>query len=93
MKISGKKRKRSLILLKVDLYGVCALLFKMIYYCYYFYNNTSFPSARFVAYLILGESSLAIISQEASSWRETRREMSGGGRSCLYMDSTRHAKI
>ena len=50
-KISGKKRKRSSILSKVDFYEVCALLFKVLYYCYYFYTNTSFPSARFVASL------------------------------------------
>ena len=63
--ISGKKRKRSLIRLKVDLYEVCASLFQFFYYYYYFYTNTYFPSARFVAYLTLGERSSGGIGQEA----------------------------
>ena len=54
-KISGKNRKRSSIIPKVDLYEVCASLFKILYYCYYFYTNTSFPSARFVESFTLGE--------------------------------------
>ena len=62
-KISGKKRKRSLILSKVYLYEVCASLFQMIYYYYYFYTNTYFPSARFVESLTLGERSLGSIGQ------------------------------
>ena len=33
-KISGRKRKRSSIISKVDLYEVFASLFQMIYYCY-----------------------------------------------------------
>ena len=32
-KMSGKKRKRSLIRSKVDLYEVCASLFQILYYC------------------------------------------------------------
>ena len=47
---------------------------------YYFYANTYFPSSRFVASLTLGERSLGSIDQEASSRREIRRNMSGGGR-------------
>ena len=66
-KISGKNRKRSSIRLKVDLYEFCALLFQILYYCYYFYINNSFPSARFVASLTLGGRSLVNIGQEASS--------------------------
>ena len=61
--IGGKKRKSSSIILKVDLYDVCASLFQILYYCYYFYTNTSFPSARFVASLTLGERSLGSIGQ------------------------------
>ena len=56
--ISGKKRKRSSIRPKVDLYEVCALLFQMIYYCYYLYTNPFPPSTKFMAYLTLGEISL-----------------------------------
>ena len=76
-KISGKKSKRNLIRPKVDLYKVFASLFQMIYYCYYFYTNTSFPSSIFVASLTLGERSLGIIGQKSSSCKETRRKMSG----------------
>ena len=53
-KISGMKRKKSSIRPKVDLYEVCESLFQIIYYCYYFYTNTSFPSAIFLSYLTLG---------------------------------------
>ena len=92
-KISGNKRKKYLILSKVDLYEVCVLLFQMIYYYYYFYTNTYFPSNRFMASLTLGERILGSIGQETSSWTETRRKMSGVGLGCQYMDSTRHAQI
>ena len=81
-KISGKKRNRSSIRLKVDLYEVCESLFQIIYYCYYFYTNTSFPSAIFVAFLTLGKRSLGNIGQKAPSWRKTRINMSGGGKGC-----------
>ena len=53
--ISGKKRKSYSIRLKVYLYEVCASLFQIIYYCYYFYTNTYFTSVRFLASLTLGE--------------------------------------
>ena len=53
-KISGKKRKMSLIKLKVDLYEVCEFLFQILYYCYYFYTNNSFTSAIFVEYITQG---------------------------------------
>ena len=49
----------------------------------FFHTNTNFPSARFVASLALGERSLGIICQKSSSWRETRRNISVGGRGCL----------
>ena len=62
-KISGNNRKRSSIRSKVDLYEVCSSLFQLLYYCYYFYTNTSFPSGIFVAYLTLGERSLGNIGQ------------------------------
>ena len=52
--ISGKKRKRSSIQLKVDLYEVCASLFQIVIYYYYFYTNTYFPSVILVASLTLG---------------------------------------
>ena len=78
-RISENKRKRSSILSKVDLYEVCASLFQMTYYCYYFYSNHYFPCAVVVSYLTLGERSLVIIGQEASSRRDTSRNMSGGG--------------
>ena len=54
MEISEKKRKKSSIRPKVDLYEVCASLFQIIYY-YYFYTNTSFPSTKCLASLTLGE--------------------------------------
>ena len=92
-KISWKNRKSYSILSKDDLYEVCELLFKTLYYCYYFYNNTSFPSNSFVEYFILGGRSLGNIFQEASSRRKTRRNISGLGRGCEKMDSTRHAQI
>ena len=50
--ISGNNSKRSLIRPKVDFYEICASLFQILYYFYYFYTNTSFPSARFMASLI-----------------------------------------
>ena len=80
--ISGKKRKRSSIISKVNLYEVCAFLFQILYYCYYFYVNNYFPTSRFVASLTIGERGLGIIGQEYSSRRETRRKMSGGGQVC-----------
>ena len=49
---------------------------------FFFYTNTSFPSAIFVASLKLGERILGIIGQDASSWREKRSNISGGGRGC-----------
>ena len=64
-KIYRKKRKRSSIRSKVDLYEVCASLFQTIYYYYYFYTNNSFPSAIFLVSLNIGESILGIIGQEA----------------------------
>ena len=76
---SGKKRKRYPIRLKVDLYEVCAYLFKIIYYCYYFYTNTYFPSDIFFASLTLGEMILVNIGQEYLSRRKTRMNISGGG--------------
>ena len=78
-KIIRKKGKSSLILLEVNLYEVCASLFQMIYYCYYFYTNTSFSFVIFVASLTLGEWSLGITGEEYLSWKETRRKMGGGG--------------
>ena len=69
-----------MIRLKDDLYEVFASLFQMVYYYYYFYTYTSFSSARFVAFITLGERSLGSIGQEASSRRETRKKMGGGGR-------------
>ena len=81
-KISGKKRKRSLIISKVDLYAVCAYLFQTTYYYYYFYNNTYFPSNIFVASITLGKRNLVSIGQEDLSQRETRMKMSGGGWGC-----------
>ena len=78
-RIIGKKSKRYSIRSKVYLYEVCASLFQKKYYCYCFYTNTYFPSARFVAFLTLGERSLGSIGQEALSRSETRRKMSGGG--------------
>ena len=78
-KISGKKRKRSYIRPKVDLYEVCASLFQILYYYYYLYINTSFPSAVFMASLTIGERSLGSIGQEALSWRDKISNMSSGG--------------
>ena len=78
--ISGKKRKRYLIRLKVDLYEVCASLFHIVYYCYYFYTNNYFTSTRFVASIILRKRSSGIIGQEDYIWRETRRKISSGGK-------------
>ena len=74
--------KRSSIRPKVYLYEVCASLFQIIYYCYYFYTNTYFTSAIFVASLTLEEKSLVSIGQGTSSRRETNKKMSGGGRGC-----------
>ena len=76
--LSRKKSSRSLIRTKVDLYEVCVLLFQIFYYYYYFYTNNVFPSARFVAYLTLGERSLGSIGQEALSRSDKRRKMIGG---------------
>ena len=81
-RISGKKRKKSLIRSKVDLYEVCASLFQILYYYYYFYINTSFLYSRFVASLTLRESSLLSIGYESLSHSKTRRNMSSGGRGC-----------
>ena len=39
-----------------------------------------FTSAKFLAYLTLGERTLGSIEQEASSQRDTRRKISGGGK-------------
>ena len=75
-KINCKKTKRSSIISKVGLYEVCAYLFQILYYCYYFYTNTYFPSARFVASLTLGERSLGNICQEALIRRKKSRKMS-----------------
>ena len=74
--ISGKNRKMYSIRQKVDLYEVCPQLFQILYYCYYFYTNTYFPSTIFVASLTIGERSLGNIGQQASSWRKTRIKMS-----------------
>ena len=82
MKISGNKIKRSSTCLKVDLYEICASFIQIIYYCYYFYNDTSFPSARFEASLTLVERSLGSIRQEAFSWRETRKNISCVRKGC-----------
>ena len=77
-----KKRKISLIQLKVDLYEVCASLFQILSYYYYFCTDTSFTSARFVASITLGERSLGSIDQEALKHRYTRSNMSGLGQGC-----------
>ena len=67
IKISGKNTKRSSIQSKVDLYEVCASLFKIIYLFIYsfFYTNTYFTYSRFVESLALGESNLGSICQVA----------------------------
>ena len=73
------KRKMSSILSEVIFYDECVLLFQIDSYFYYLYTNDNFPSRIFVAYLILGERSLRIIGQYASSQRETRRKICGAG--------------
>ena len=77
-----KKKKRYLIQLKVDLYEVCASLFRILSYYYYFYTDTSFNSARCVAFITLWERSLGSIGQDNLSRSYTRRKISGGGKGC-----------
>ena len=80
--IGGKKRKSSSYRSKVDLFEVCAVLFKILYFYFYLYTNTSVTSSRFVAPLTLGERSLVNIGEEDFFRRKTRINMSGGGRGC-----------
>ena len=80
--MGGKKRKSSSYQSKVDLFEVCAVLFKILYFYFYLYTNTSVTSSRFVASLTLGEKSLVNIGEEDFFRRKTRINMSGGGRGC-----------
>ena len=94
IKISGKKRKRLSIRIKVDLYEV--FLSKIIY-CLLFYFKTVltlfFFPARFLVSLSLGERSSESIGHKDLSQKRTRQHMNGGGKSCYSMDLIRHERI